>query len=355
MTDEFNPEMLTIARESRELTQTELAQKARIPQAVLSKLEGGITVPRESDIEAVAQATLYPTSFFKQRDRIYGFNASVFFHRKRSDIPAKALKRIHATLNLTRMHVDRLFLAGNVTPAVELLRLIPEDHGGPEEVAQKVRALFQLPDGPIKDLTSILEEAGVVIMQTRFNSPRMDAVSEWVPNHPPIILMNVDDHISGDRYRWTLAHELGHLIMHRIPSEEMEEQANRFASEFLMPASDIRAQLRNLKMQTLPLLKAIWRVSMAALVERAKQLKLLTATQYRYMRVQFGKAGYLSREPSEPLIEVERPTILQDLISLHTRNLNYSVEELGQLLRLTPEECETRYLPPKSLRIVRFA
>jgi Zn-dependent peptidase ImmA (M78 family)/transcriptional regulator with XRE-family HTH domain len=349
---QFNPGMLTVARESREFTQAELAQRSKIPQAILSKLEGGVTRPSLEQVDALAGATRYPSSLFFEQERIFGFNASVFFHRKRTDMPAKVLKRIHAVLNLTRMRLDKLMLAGNLMPAIELVRLSVDEHDTPEQIAGKVRALLQLPDGPVQNLTASLEEAGVIVAQHQFNSRRMDAVSEWVPGHPPIVLMNMDDHVPGDRYRWTLAHELGHLIMHTHPVDDMEEQANRFAAEFLLPAREIRPKLRVVRLQTLALLKSIWKVSMGALLERAKQLGTITATQYKYMRINFSKHGYGTQEPPELGIPVETPTLLQDLVKLHTKDLGYSLSDLSDLLRMDEDECAETFLPQPGLRLM---
>jgi Zn-dependent peptidase ImmA (M78 family) len=326
------------------MTQSELSAKSALSQALLSKFEGGVSAPDTLAVAAIADATNYPVEFFYDHDRIYGFNGSVFFHRKRSDMPAKLLKRVHAMLNLTRMRLDKLLVAADVTPSVELIRMSVEDADSPEQIAGKVRAILQLPDGPISNLTEVLEDAGVIVAQERFHSRRMDAVSEWVPGHPPIVLMNIDDHVPGDRYRWTLAHELGHLVMHRFPSEEMEDEANRFAAEFLMPRRDIRPQLRTVRIQTLALLKAVWKVSMSALLERAKQLQTISSTQYRYMRINFGKLGYSTQEPPELAISIEEPTIISELIDLHLMKLRFSTAELAKLLRMQLDEFRTTYL-----------
>ncbi|HEY1579904.1 MAG TPA: ImmA/IrrE family metallo-endopeptidase [Terracidiphilus sp.] len=286
---------------------TDLSRATEIPQTLISRFEGGIAQPTEEQVAHIADVLKYPANLFYEEDRIFGFNASVFFHRKRADMPAKTLRRIHAVLNLTRMRVNRLMLAAVVAPQIELMRMSVEEFGAPEEIARKFRALLHLPMGPIQNLTAAVEDAGVIIVVHKFGSTRTDAVSEWIPGHPPIILMNVDESIGGDRYRWTLAHELGHLIMHAFPSEKMEEEANKFASEFLMPESEIKHQLRNVRLPNLALLKRIWKVSMGALLERAKQLKTITASQYRYMRMNFGKLHYNTREPAELDIPIEKP------------------------------------------------
>jgi Zn-dependent peptidase ImmA (M78 family)/transcriptional regulator with XRE-family HTH domain len=351
----FNPGMLTLARESREMTQSDLALAAGVPQAIISRLEGGIMQPAEEHIGTLSETLLYPADLFFHDDRIYGFNASVFFHRKRADMPAKTLRRIHSTLNLTRMRLGRLLLAANITPAVELIRMSIEEWGSPESIAQQFRAMLQLPDGPIKDLTAALEEAGVIVVSQKFGSTRTDAVSEWVPGHPPIVLMNADETVGGDRYRWTLAHELGHLVMHKLPSESMEEEANRFAAELLLPGAEIKRHLRDIRIPNLALLKSIWRVSMGALLERAKQLQTISPDQYRYMRMNFSKLRYNTKEPAELDFPVEKATLFSQLIQTHVNDLGYSLEDLAKLLSLRPRECMDLYCPevgPSALRLV---
>jgi Zn-dependent peptidase ImmA (M78 family) len=341
----FNPELLTLARESREVLQSELSKFAKIPQTLISRFEAGISTPNDEQITAMANALKYPTGFFFQEDRIFGFNATVFFHRKRADMPAKTLRRIHAVLNLSRMRINRLMLAASVAPPLELMRMTLDEFGSPENVARQLRSLLQLPLGPVKNLTAAIEDVGVLIVQHKFGSKRTDAVSEWVPGHQPTILINTDETIGGDRYRWTLAHELGHLVMHQYPSEKMEEEANRFASEFLMPASEIRHQLRNVRLSHLALLKGIWKVSMGALLERAKQLGTINANQYRYMRINFGRLHYNVREPAELDFPIERPTLLGELVNAHVKDLRYDVNDLARLLNLLPDECASLYVP----------
>ncbi|WP_109488611.1 ImmA/IrrE family metallo-endopeptidase [Occallatibacter savannae] len=354
----FNSSLLTLARESRELSQSDLSSLSKVPQTLISRFEGGIIQPSEEQASRLADTLQYPVDLFYQEDRIYGFNASVFFHRKRADMPAKILRRIHAVLNLTRMRVDRMLLAGDISPQFELLRMSVEEQGSPEEIARRLRALLHIPMGPIANLTAAVEDAGVIIALHKFGSSRTDAVSEWIPGHQPTILMNSDESIGGDRYRWTLAHELGHLIMHRLPTDSMEEEANRFAAEFLMPEKEIKHQLRNVRLATLAALKSVWKVSMAALLERAKQLRTISPSQYRYMRINLGRLGYLQREPVELDVPIEKPTLISALVTAHIKELQFGLKELAKLLHMREEECAGLYAPdlaPTGLRLVRMA
>lgn len=77
--------------------------------------------------------------------------------------------------------------------------------------------------------------------------------------------------------RFSLAHEIGHLVMHTgVATAEMEAEANQFAAELLMPAETIRKQLRLVQLRDLGQLKAIWHVSLAALIYRAREIGEIT-------------------------------------------------------------------------------
>ncbi|MBS1814017.1 MAG: ImmA/IrrE family metallo-endopeptidase [Acidobacteria bacterium] len=354
MKDGFNPEMLVLARESREMTQLQLSEKTKIPQTLLSRMESGLLQPNEEQVISLEQELKYPQDFFYQSDRIFGFNASVFYHRKRSDVPSRILKKLHSVINLSRMRIQRLTRSVELDVDNPLIQLSPLEHGGVEEVAQLVRSLMRLPEGPVRDLSAALEDAGVVIVQYSFGTSKVDAISEWIPGYPPIILINTDHNVSGDRYRWNLAHELGHLVMHRYPSTDMEGEANRFAAEFLLPERQIKPQLRSVRINKLALLKQHWKVSMGALLERARQLGCITVSQYKYMRMNFSRLGYNKREPIETDIAIEKCSLLSELITTHVNGLRYSISELARLLVMNMDECAASYLPSQSVGGLRL-
>jgi Zn-dependent peptidase ImmA (M78 family) len=111
-----------------------------------------------------------------------------------------------------------------------------------------------------------------------------------------------------------MAHELGHAVMHETPAEgREEEEADRFASELLMPAGVIAPELVNLTVPRLVELKDRWRVSMAALVRRGRDLGTITDYQYKQLNIEFSKAGYRTREPTT--IEDEVPRLVKDVIA----------------------------------------
>jgi transcriptional regulator with XRE-family HTH domain len=107
----INPAMVTLAREARGLTQTDLSRLIRISQALLSKFEAGLSEPDSVILTRLAESLDYPEQFFSQTDPVFGPGLSEFFHRRRQDVSVKLLSRIHAQINIIRMHVARMLRA----------------------------------------------------------------------------------------------------------------------------------------------------------------------------------------------------------------------------------------------------
>jgi Zn-dependent peptidase ImmA (M78 family)/transcriptional regulator with XRE-family HTH domain len=338
-----NPEMLVLARESRGLAQCDLEARTGIKQSKLSKMESGVLPVSEEDLHTLSDALDYPESFFFQADRIYGPSASEFYHRKRASVPARTLKKIHAQLNIKRMHVDRMMRSTELRTSIP--RLDPDDfNGNVDDIAAAVRAAWQVPPGPIRSVTSLIEDAGGVIVRMRFDSDQIDAVSWWVPGGPPIFAVN--EIFPADRERLTLCHELAHLVMHAVPRPEMEHEANRFAGSFLMPPDQIRADLRGLDFRRMASLKPHWRVSMGAILAHAKRIGSISEGQARWLWIRMGEAGYRSREPAELDFPKESPALLHELVDLHTNDLEYGPDEFADMLNLN--EAEARRVYPLS-------
>ena len=353
MGNDFNPEMLVIARESRGLSQTDLARSIDLKQGSISKIESGVLRPSPEIIDRLAISLRYPSALFFQSDHVFGFNSTVFFHRKRQSLPDRTLRRLHAIMNLTRMRIKRLLHSTELSTTCQFQHVEPAEYGGNlDRIPQLVRTMWKLPAGPIRSMVEAIENAGGVVISFDFETRQADAISEWVPPNPPIFLINANSEITGDRLRMTLAHELGHIIMHRFPNSEMETEANAFAAEFLMPQKQIKSSLYGLTWAKLIDLKAHWKVSMAAIVQRAYELRTITAAQRQYQFTQLSMRGYKTREPEETDVPFERPGLVNELIQAHTKQLGYSANDLAGLLLIEPEELRTSYLEKDRLRLV---
>ena len=134
------------------------------------------------------------------------------------------------------------------------------------------------------------------------------------------------------------------MVLHTVTiksDEEMEDEADAFAGAFLLPADEIRPQLRRFDLRQLANLKLYWRVSMAALAVRADRLNLITPYQSKMFWIEMGGLGYRKREPNEP--PKEHPSLLRQMISFHMNKLGYSIPEMARLLNLKSAEFQEMY------------
>lgn len=340
--------MLTVARESRGYSQTELARRLQVTQGYISKLEASLIEIPDDRLPAIAAALDYPPEFFLQRPR-FG-DSPCLFHRKRQTLRVTDLRRIEAETTIAGLVVRNVMHGLEVETERTFPMMDIDEYGSPEEVAQRVRRHWRLPSGPMKNLVRAIEVAGGIVVRHAFGTQKIDAISQWPSGERPLFLVNVD--IPWDRVRFTLAHEVGHLVMHAVPSSEMEAEAGRFAAEFLMPADEIAPDLVNATLPKLVALKGFWRVSIAALVRQARDLGGITPRQYRYLYMQLGRLGYRKVEPHP--IAPEEPTVLADALNVHQAN-GLGDAELGRLAKIGARELRTRYAAGPTLRIVPHA
>lgn len=344
-----NNEMLILARESRGISQTELAERAGVTQASVSKFESGIIEIPDERVEAFSKVLSYPIEFFYQEGHKHGFASPHLYFRKR-EMPMKQLRAIEAITNVRAFEVARLLQSVDIETDVHFGRMDIDEYDSPDEIARLVRAWWRLPMGPIQNLVRAVESAGGLVIVSKFGTRKLDAISQWMPDHQrPLFFVNADS--PGDRLRFSLAHEIGHIIMHTVRSEDPEGEADRFAAELLMPAREIKSDLRSLNMSKLGSLKYYWKVSMAALVMRARDLNQMTDAQYRRFWTKMGKLGYRTKEPNP--IPREEPSVVKDVIDFYRHYHKYSVNDLSRMTHLHAHEFGHLYLDDQPhLRLV---
>ncbi len=350
MPDEFNADMLDLARGARGLTQAEVAQAAHVSQAMLSKVENRLLPPSAELAERLADALHFPVEFFFQSERALGFPH--YHHRKRASLGSKALSRVHAIINIRRLHISRLLKSyesgtAKPVPAIDL----DEKEISPADAARMVREYWLLPRGPVENVTDTIETAGGIVVLAAFGTPALDGISFRAAGLPPIFVMNRD--VSADRYRFSLAHELGHMVMHCMPGDDddkMERQADEFAAAFLMPPVEIKPHLVPPAIDKFARAKPHWKVSIKAMIRRAKELNLISPDDYRRLSISYSKAGYSRSEPF-PLAR-ETPTALARMVEFHTKDLRYSTTEISKLLMLREDDFAAMYGPKRRLELV---
>lgn len=338
----MNPQMLQLLRESRGMSSSQLASAIGVSAATMSKIEHGLT-PVDSDRKTrIAAALSYPESAFEWTDEIHGFGSSVFYHRKQQSLSQLILRKIQAQVNLTRMRLVRLMKSIEIDSRYSVPTLDLVEVGSATEAARAVRAYWSIPMGPIRNMHAVMERAGVVIVRTDLESPKISAISiPPLDGAPHLVFVNIAH--PADRERFTLAHELGHFVLHGDleSPESAEREADEFAAEFLMPAVEIRSQLKGITLQHAAQLKSLWRVSMGALIRRARDTGAIDDGRYRSLNVQISQRGWRQVEPAP--ISRDEPSVLRDLIRVHLEDHQFTPQELADIVGLNEDEFSEKY------------
>ncbi|MFD0818496.1 ImmA/IrrE family metallo-endopeptidase [Micromonospora zhanjiangensis] len=316
-----NPQVVTAAREALGMTQAELAQRLtdlsatrpRISQGYVSRVEKGTLLVAGERLALFAAALQATPDLLTADAKLRALGEGCLYHRNRKSTKASTLRRLHARINLLRLHLHRLAaLADYPLPAfgVEPMRVGGVD--GPEDAARSLRASLGLGHGHIESVTAIAERLGALVVPMSLGGREVDATSLHPPGEPPVFAVNTD--APADRQRFTLAHELGHCACTPDLGVDAEEMAQAFAAELLAPARQVRADLSAAAITPARLLqlKAVWRVSAAALLRRAVDLAVITESRYRSVSAQISALGWQSAEP-EPL-PADRPQLVPNII-----------------------------------------
>lgn len=328
-------ELIQLARESRIITRSSLAARIGVSQPLVSMIESGLRVASRDLVKKIARVLDYPWRFFYERPEYSGVGLSIFFFRKRCRTTVSAIRRLEAEISVITLRTRRLVYNFDITPAHPLRKVDMDEEGlTPEEVALKVRSDWRMPRGPIRNLVHAIELAGGLVFKLPFGTSDIDAISKWdVHGLPPLFFMNSES--PPDRLRFSLAHELGHVVMHEEATGTMEEEADRFAAELLMPSDQIGPFVSDMSRRKAAALKPAWGVSMAALIRRSYDLGYIQKSRYISLFQWLSQTGQRKREAIEIL--EERPQLVSHLVSSMKGDKGHTREEIMTLL-LTEED-----------------
>lgn len=303
-----------LARDVRGWTQAELARRIGVSQPAIAQIESGVTQPAAQTLDAVAFATRFPPSFFRQPPADFPLGSLSLLYRARASTKARDLDTAHAWATLVWACAQKM--AAHLDPIpVRLPRLSGSDAPTAARVARSELGLP--PDLPLERVLLPIERAGVFVLALPVTVPGLDAFSAWAgeAGGRPVIVTAREP--AGDRLRFSVAHELGHLVMHSpihgtVP--QLEREADEFAAEFLVPEEAFRRDVAPpVTLAGLALLKPRWRVSVAALIRRARDTRVVSEAQYRALMKQLSARGWRRQEPDGLAIPAEKPRAVRKM------------------------------------------
>ena len=346
----MNHKQLTFAREYRGYSQTELADSIKgLSQSNLSRFEKGFGVLSDDIQRKIIEYLNFPEEFFNRKINSTIENAN---YRKRASIGKNITQRFENKCKLIGYIIDE-FSESIEWLDFTLSPLNVEEGYTPQYIANYNRKLLKLTkEKKKKNIMSLLEQSGVIIYEID-EIEKFDGVSFITDKGFPVIIVNKN--FSNDRKRFTIAHELGHILLHNenlypISSyRDKEKEANIFASEFLMPEDEIKNSLRQLKMSDLGDLKSYWLTSMSSIIRRAKDLKCIDDNRYKYFLIEMSRNGFTKKEPIE--VFIDKPTCLKNAINLFKTDLAYSLEDFSNYTALPKDIIDELFNSDKIVKL----
>jgi Zn-dependent peptidase ImmA (M78 family) len=217
-----------------------------------------------------------------------------------------------------------------------------------EEIANKVRRGWGLGDGPISNMTLLLENNGFILTRINLAAPALDAFTT-ISDGTPYIVLGADKQ-SAVRSRFDAAHECGHVILHRnIKAEDLksqsdfkiiEQQANRFASALLVPQTTFADDFTIPTLNAFHALKNKWLVSIAMLIHRTFDLGFIQDEHYRKLWVNYNRRGWRKSEPLDDSLPIEQPLLLSRACRLIIEEKVRTPEQMLSEIPLRPKDIE---------------
>mgnify|MGYP004572742855 FL=1 len=334
----LNGNRIKIARKYRGLTIEEFANKIGITKQAVSNYELGKREPSYKELNAITNVLNFPYRYFVEKDNIEVNYNSTFF---RSYLTAQKKYKEKQIIKVSHIRKYYSIISKYIKfPSLNL----PEYNGesSPEDMAYNLRELWKLSDSPINNLLRIAEKNGIIVsfFDSSEDTNKIDAFTNFVDNIWIIALSK--NTISLARTHFNIAHELGHIISHKHIMEnneeldrkdfnDIEDEANKFASSFLLPANnfikDVMLYNRALKLDRFIELKKIYNVSIKAMIYRLFDLGIISREKMTNLYKQISKRGWNKEEPLDNINNITPPSLFRDSINLLLEK-KFSVEEL---------------------------
>jgi Zn-dependent peptidase ImmA (M78 family)/DNA-binding XRE family transcriptional regulator len=352
----FDPQRLKVAREVNKLTRTALAKQLGVSAAAVGQWESGEIRPRPQTLLELASALEFPVPYFATSGRkLHNLDSDCTFFRslRKSKQVDRDAAMAHAALiaELVTVIERHAALPQETIPLKGVDREVSNEHI--DAIAKELREAWGLGDEPIDDVLREVELHGAVGARLEL-AEAVDAFS-WPGNGRPILILGAD---KGDRARsrFDAAHELGHLVMHREhpkPGDrQLERQAHRFASVFLLPTERLHAEWPSgrLNWRELMALKRRWQMSLAALLYRARQDQLLSETAYESAIKYMSRAGWRKKEPGD-LGPPEHPRLLRRAVEALREEADLTIDELAAESHLPLDLVQGYFRPEVPTRV----
>lgn len=323
----FVPERLIEARAARRiLSKKALATAMSVNPSTVTRWEDGSSAPDAEALSALASQLHVRREYFL---RPVAHSDRPLFYRTLSSTLVKDLNYQESQMRwlqeisgIVEHYVDFPEIdIPDVLNGASYKQLRDEDI---EQIASDMRVRWGIGEGPCIDMMPLLERIGCIVASIEMGTAKLDGLCNWTSgSERPHILLSTDK-MSFPRRQMDAAHELGHAILHRNVTEdelkkdlkEIERQAFRFASAFLMPATTYSYEVKSPSLASLLTLKERWRVSVKAQIRRLSDLDLIPSEYATSLYKLYSAKGWSREEPLDRNWQISEPTLLRNSLEL---------------------------------------
>lgn len=336
-TKKFNPDKLKSARLCEGYTIEKLAEAIGVSKQAVSLFEKGEVTPKLETLMKISQILQFPREYFFAEEQEVLEVGNVYFRAQMSTsriTKASQTEKIKIVFNLYEKLNKYIKFPKLNLPSLEVGEFEHLTEEDIEVLAQQVRQHWDLGQGPINNLVSVLEKNGIIVTSFETKDEKVDAYSKPLKINGEIKYCIVLDEAkkSATRRQFNSAHELGHILIHEamgievaelnnIQYREMENQANLFAAALLMPKEAFLNDLlypNNLEHYIQ--LKKKWRVSISAMIVRAHKLGAISNNQYQYLMRKMNQNGYRKNEPLDDVLLINKPVLFRKALEMILSN-----------------------------------
>lgn len=291
MKSNFNGERLKLARIYRNYTISDFAKMIDVTKQAILQYEKNEIRPKPDTEFRITTALRFPREFFYQEDLKCVSTDNTFFRAlstaKKIDLQTQEVKTefIVIIYNFLKQYFNY--------PDLNVPKLDLSEYETIEDIAMAVRNYWNLGEEPVINMVNLLEKNGIIVSTLNIDNKKIDAFTQehTIDGKEEYCVILSNDKQSNARRNFDAAHELGHIILHSkiekledLTDEErkdLEEEANNFAAAFLLPKNAFFKDLESpTSLESYKELKRKWRVSIAAMIMRASQLKRLNNSQF---------------------------------------------------------------------------
>lgn len=320
----FNGNRLKEARLFNKMTITELAEYLDVSKQMISKYENDKSEPSFEKSLQLYKILNYPREFFYSTDTFNFKSEGTFFRAK---MTATQKSKVPANFLVKYAVVIRDYLENYIEFPTLQNRSIFENQNA-KEITRNIRSLLNLKENPIEDIIEVAELLGMTVVKFSYEEDKIDAFSSMcIINDTEYFVIVTGDPGSFYRQQFSLAHEIGHWALHQginpqdLDKDEykiIEEEANNFASMLLLPEDTFKKDIirHGVSFNSFLTLKKKWNVSIAAMILRARDLNLISATEQTKLYKHMQYRGFRNPEPFDLDTKITEPLAFRQSLEL---------------------------------------